>query len=322
MGATSRTQIPQEVNNFYDRSLLERVIPRFLYQKFAQIRDIPAGSGSNIIKFRRYGNLSAATTALSEGITPAGSQLSVTDITAQTAQYGDFVLITDVVDYESPDKTLTETAQILGDQAGDTLDQLTRDVLAAGTAVYYGGVAVARTGVGASDLITLTLVQKAVRSLKNNNARKITSMIAPNSNIATVPLNDCFVGIVHPNVGYTLKNLTGWIPVEKYPAQRMVMDGEIGALDEVRFIESTNGKIFTAGGSGGIDVYATLILAANAYGVSRISGQTMQNIVKPLGSGGSADPLNQRQTSGWKSTFVAKILNNNFIVRLETAVAA
>lgn len=322
MAATTRTQIPAEVSAFYDRALLERAIPRFLYQKFAQVRDLPKGAGTNTIKFRRYSNLAAATTPLTEGITPTGSQLSVTDITASVSYYGDYILVTDVVNYESEDANLTEWAQILGDQAGDTLDQITRDVLVAGTNVYYGGSATTRGTVGASDLITATLIKKVVRTLKNNNAMKITSMVNSSVGIGTTPLNACFAAVVHPNVGYTLKDLTGWIPVERYSAQKGVIDGEIGALDEVRFIESTNAKVFTASGSGGIDVYATLVFAANAYGVSRISGAAMKNIFKPFGSGGSTDPLDQRQTSGWKASFVPKILNNAFMVRVETAAAA
>lgn len=322
MSTTTRTQISQELNNYYDKNLLERVVPRFLYQRFSQLRDIPSNSGTNVIKFRRYGNLTAATTSLTEGVTPTGSQLSITDITATVAQYGDFVTITDVVSYESPDRVLTETGNILGDQAADTLDQLTRDVLVAGTNVYYGGSAISRVTVGASDLMTSTLILKAVRLLKNSNAMKVTEMMSPTNGVSTTPLNACFVAFVHPNVGYTLKTLTGWIPVEKYPQGKMAMDGEIGALDEVRFIESTNAKVFTGAGASSIDVYATLIVAAQAYGTTRINGQSLKNIIKPLGAAGTADPLDQRQTSGWKTTFVAKILNNNFMVRLETAAAA
>lgn len=100
------------------------------------------------------------------------------------------------------------------------------------------------------------------------------------------------------------------------------MEGEIGSYGEVRFIESTNAKVFSGEGAAGIDVYATLIFGSDAYGISRISDEAMKNIVKPLGSAGTADPLDQRATSGWKATFVAKILNNDFLVRLETCVAA
>ena len=101
MPNTTRTEIPAEVNNFYDRTLLERAVSLFVHLRWAQIRDLPRQAGTKVIKFRRYGNLTAATTPLTEGTTPAGSQLSVTDITATVAQYGDFITVTDIVSYES-----------------------------------------------------------------------------------------------------------------------------------------------------------------------------------------------------------------------------
>lgn len=323
MANTTRTQIPAEVSAFYDRTLLFRAVPLFIHTRWAQVRDIPRNAGVNIIKFRRYGNLTAATTALSEGITPSGSQLSVTDITATVAQYGDYVTITDVVDYESQDPVLMETAEILGDQMGDTLDQLTRNVIAAGTNVYYGGTGnTATADVATGDNITDTLIKKAVRLLKNNKARRVNRMIEATTGYNTVPLNQSYVGVCHPNTTYDLKGVTGWTPVEKYAAQKTVMEGEVGAVDEVRFVESTNAKVLTGQGTAAIDVYATLIFGQEAYGITRISGEAVKNIVKPLGSAGTADPLDQRATSGWKATFVAKILNDAFLVRLEHAVSA
>jgi N4-gp56 family major capsid protein len=325
MTATTRTQIPAEVNNFYDRTLLKRAIPLFLHTKFAQVRDIPRNGGTNTIKFRRYGNLTAATTPLSEGVTPAGSQLGTTDVTATVLQYGDFVTLTDVVQYESPDAVLMETAEILGDQAADTLDQLARNVLVAGTSVLYSDVSVnaARTDIASTDIITVSLIKKAVRTLKNNNAKKLTKMVNPSTGYNTTPIPACFVGYVHTNVAYTLTGLTGFVPVEKYPSSQTIMDGEIGTLNEVRFLETTNAKVFVNGGAGAaVDVYATIILASDAYGVSRISGEAMKNIIKPLGSAGTADPLDQLATSGWKATFITKILNNAFMARLETSAEA
>jgi len=97
------------------------------------------------------------------------------------------------------------------------------------------------------------------------------------------------------------------------------MEGEIGTYNEIRFVETNNAKIKTGAGTAGIDVYCTLVFGANAYGTTRISGEALKNIVKPIGSAGSADPLDQRATSGWKATFVAKILNENFIQRIESA---
>lgn len=319
---TDRTAIPAEVNNFYDRTLLMRATPLLIHTKFAQVRDIPKNGGTDTIKFRRYSNLSAATTALTEGVTPVGSDLSVTAITAQVLNYGDYVTMTDKVLMETADPLLTEAAEILGDQAGDTLDQLCRDVINAGTNVYYSGTATERTGVVGTELITTTLLNKVIRLLKNNKARTITKQINASTGYSTDPVAASYIGIVHPNVSYTLTTLTGFTPVEKYPSNQGVMEGEIGKYKEIRFIETTNAKVFTGGGASGADVYSTLVFGANAYGISRISGEAMKNIVKALGSAGTADPLDQRSTSGWKAAFVAKILNNDFMVRIETGIAA
>jgi len=321
-GNTTTTQIPAEVSAFYNKNLLTRVTPLFLHRNWSQIANIPRKSGTVVVKFRRYANLSAATTPLSEGITPAGSQLSVTDITATVNQYGDFVTVTDVLDYTTEDPELTYAGEVLGDQAGDTLDQVTRDVLAAGTAAYLPSTYTLRSQITTSDLISVTLVQKVVRALKNNNARKMTTMVDASTGINTTPLQPCFVGIVHPNVAYTLKGLTGWTSVEKYASTKTIMEGEIGALDEVRFVETTNAKVFSASGASGQDIYGTIILAMHAYGTTEITGETLKNIIKPLGSGGTADPLDQRATSGWKATFIAKILNNAFMYRIETSAAS
>lgn len=320
MANTTTTEVSAAVNNFYDRRLLMKAVPLFVHTRWAQVRDIPRNN-SLVIKFRRYTLLTAATTALSEGVTPSGSQLAVTDVTATVAQYGDYVTVTDVLNFSTLDPVLTETSELLGIQAGDTLDQLTRTVLAATTTIQYASTASSTVTVSASMKLTKAEIQEAVRTLKVAKARKITSMIDPSNGFNTAPVDSCYIGIVHPNTTYDLKNIPGFIRVEEY-GQKKAMDGEVGALDEVRFVETTNSKVFSAEGAGSIDVYGTIILGAEAYGITRISGEAMKNIIKPLGSAGSADPLDQRQTSGWKATFVAKILNQGFLVMIEHAVSS
>ena len=162
-------------------------------------------------------------------------------------------------------------------------------------------------------------VQEAVRTLKNVNAKKITSMVSASDGFNTSPLDACYIGIVHPNTTYDLKNIPGFVRVEEY-GQKAAMPGEIGALDEVRFIETTNAKVYTAAGSGSIDVYGTIIMAADFYAISRISGEAMKNIVE--GPGGNSDPFHQRQTSAWKATFVATILNDAFGLSMRHAVSS
>ena len=322
MAMTTRTEIPQEVNNFYDRVLLERALPALVHTRFAQVRDIPRNSGTNVIKFRRYGSLTANTTALTEGVTPTGTSLSVTDITATVLQYGDYVTLTDVVEYETYDPILTETADILGEQAGDSTDRLMRDVLAAGTTIQYASTATTNGTITSTMKLTRDEVKEAVRTLRGNNAKPVTSMIDPSTGYNTVPLGRSYIGIVSPETAYDLDNATGFTPVENYPNRSTVMEDEIGSLANVRFVMTTNAYVSTGTGSGGIDVHYTVIFGQNAYAMTRISGETLKNIVKPLGSAGTADPLNQRATSGWKLTFAGKILNNDYLVVVRHAVTA
>ena len=322
MPDTTRTQIPAEVNNFYDQVLLIRAVPLNVHAAFGQTRNIQKKAGSNTIKFRRYGALAVATTALTEGTKPAGSQLSVTDITAAALQYGDFVTITDVVDEQSIDPVLTETAEIFGEQMGETNDLLTRDVLVAGTVVQYASTATSRVTVAAGMVLNAAEIREAVRTVKVAKARKITAISGASPGIGTVPIWSCFVGIVHPRGSFDLKGVTGFETPEKYAPNTVLLPGEVGRLDEVRFVESANAKLFAGAGAGAIDVYATMILGAQAYGVVDLgNSQNVGFIFKPLGSAGSADPLNQIQSAGWKEYFVAKILNDNFMVRIEHAVS-
>ena len=321
MADTTLTQVANAINNFYDRAMLKAARPLLLHLNWAQVKDIPRNN-SLVIKFRRYSLLTANTTALTEGVTPSGTALAVTDVTGTIAQYGDFITLTDFLQMSTLDPLLTETADVLGQQAGNSLDRIARDVMVAGTTVQYASTATTRLTVTASMKLTRQEIREAVRTLQTNDALKVTRMVNASTGFNTSPLNACFVGIISPNTLYDLKDQPGWVPVEEYAVQKDIMEGEMGKMDDVRFVLTSNAKNFAAGGSGSIDVHGTLILAQNYYAISRISGEALKNIVKPLGSAGTADPLDQRSTSGWKASFVATRLNENFAVRIEHAVSA
>lgn len=315
------SDVAHGVNYFYVRTMLRAAEPKLVHNRWAQVKDIPQGNTASI-KFRRYSLLSANTTALTEGVTPSGKSLTVSNVTADVAQYGDFITTSDWLQTTTLDPLMTENARLLGQQAGNSLDQLTRAVLVAGTTIQYASTAAGRTSVTSSMKLTRDEIRQAVRTLQTNDAQPITSMISASDGFNTTPLMPCYVGIIHPKTYYDLKNETGWVPASEYPTNRQLMEGEVGAIDEVRFVMTTNAYVATAGGSGSIDVYCTLILGSDFYGISRISGKALEHIVKPLGSAGSADPLNQRATQGWKATHVAVRLNENFCVRVEHAVSS
>lgn len=315
MANTTSTQIPAGVSAFYDRNMLERAVPALVHDKFGQTRPIPKNN-SKSIKFRKYNALATATTALTEGVTPTSTQLSVTDITATVSQYGAYAVLTDIVSMTTEDAVITEATDVLGEQAGESLDVIYRDILNAGTNVYYANGVANRASVAAAP--ATADLDAVIKTLKGQNAKKFTQMIQGSTKVNTYPIRPAFMAITHTDKISQYENLTGWKSVEEYASQGEVDMNEAGAYKNVRFLETTNAKVFSAAGAGSIDVYSTLVFGKDAYGIVGLRGQrNIETIVKPLGSG--EDPLNQRATVGWKALATAKILNDSFMIRLETA---
>lgn len=292
--------------------------PYLPHNKWADIADIPRNQGT-LIRRRRYTLLTAATTPIVEGVTPDLQQLAITNVDATVQEYGSGVLLTRKLLYTTLDPLLNEVNDLLAQNMGNTLDQLNATELATVTTKQYASTATATNEVTSAMKITKAEVQEAVRTLKNNNAMKLTSMINHDDGFNSSPVDATFIAIVHPNTSYDLKNIPGFIRVEEYGSQKAALENEVGALDEVRFVETTNATVRSSEGSGSIDVYSTIIMAKELYMNSRIAGEAARNIIE--GPGGNTDPFHQRTTSVWFSTFVAQILNDNFGVDLQHAVS-
>ena len=294
-----------EMKVFYDKTLLKFAKPNLVHDQFAQKRNIPKNGGKTI-EFRRYSQLPKALTPLTEGVTPDGQNLNVTTVTATVAQYGGYITLSDMLLLTAIDNNLVEAIELLGDQAGRTLDTITREILCGGTNVIYGSgdTVSARTSITSAMKLTVGDIKRAVRRLKVGLAK---------------PINGYYVAIVHPDVVYDLENDDEWIEASQYAGSTQIFEGEIGKLYGVRFVESTEAKIWAKAGASNISVYATLVMGANAYGTTNVEGGGLESIVKQLGSGGTADPLNQRATAGWKAIKTAEILYNDYLVRIESA---
>lgn len=300
---TADAGLSAEMRTYYSDYLIDNAKPNLVHDQFGQKHPIPKNGGKTI-QFRKFMPFSKATEPLSEGITPDGGSLSVTRVDATVEQYGYYVTISDMLMLTAIDNTLVETTKLLGAQAGSTLDTITREVLNGGTSVMYSGGKEAREDLDASCKLTVDDIFKAARFLKTQNAPKI---------------NGSYVAIIHPDVAYDLMRDEEWIDVHKYSSASEIFEGEIGKLGGVRFVESTEAKIFGAEGADARDVYSTIVLGANAYGVTELAGGGLTHIVKQLGSGGTSDPLNQRATAGWKGTKTAERLVENYMVRIESA---
>jgi len=323
---TGTSDVAVNLQGHYDRNLLERALPSLIYSRFAQIRPLPKNAGTRI-NFRRYGSLAVNTTPLTEGVTPTGKKLTTTDIYATVKQYGDFITISDWVDMTGLDPILIEGGEILSEQMGLTVDTLDRDVYMAGTNVRYAGDVASRSDVATA--IATADIKAGIRTLESGNAKKIRHMIVGGPKIGTRPVAPAYYGITHTDSRQDYEALTGFTKVEEYASQSGVMEEEIGSWGNLRILLTTNGKIFQAGGaavgatglvaddSTNVDVYTTLIFASNAVGNIPLQKGNVKNIIKAMGSAGTEDALDQRATSGWKIARTAKILNDDFLLRIE-----
>ena len=302
-------EMSPQMKTFYDKIVIKNAVPNLVHDQFGQKKPIPKGSGKTI-EFRRLNPFAKTSTPLTEGVTPDGKKLDWSKVTATVNQYGDYVTTSDMLDMTAIDNNITEAGRVLGDQAGLSLDGIVREILNAGTNVQYGeGDVASRSAITPDDVLTVKAVKRAVTTLKRMNAKKI---------------NGDYVAIIHPDVAYDLTNDPKWEAVATYNPKNLYA-GEIGRLYGVRFVETSEAKIFEkagstpSGASAAIDVYSTLFIGADAYGTTEIEGGGLEMITKNRGSAGTADPLDQRSTIGWKATKTACILTDAFMVRVETA---
>jgi N4-gp56 family major capsid protein len=381
---TTQASLSDEMKTYYSDYLIDNATPNLVHDQWAQKHPIPK-NGGKVIEFRRYAPLAKALTPIVEGVTPDGNSLSVSVLTAQIKQYGDYITLSDILQLTAIDNNLVQASKLLGNQAGETLDTITREVLNSGTNVQYAnGQVVSRHLLVGGDAtpannhyLSVDAIRLSVRNLKNKKAKKIDKH---------------YVGIIHPDISYDLTGDSKWEDWHKYTTSENLYEGEIGRIHGVRFVETTEAKIFAAAdllpaartitvtsvagkvftvpsmtghaglvgrliivkgfvytvasttattitvvenvagspGSGDIiypgeagakgrAVYSTVILGADAYGTTELAGGGLEFIVKQLGSGGTADPLNQRSTTGWKATKVSMLLVDEYALRVETA---
>ena len=329
---TSTMATSVEIRDYYDKVALVKAIPLLLYRKFAQVRPMPQHQGE-VIRFHRWGTLPLATTPLQEGITPEGGKIEKTELTAKLEQYGYWIPITDRVQLVAFDPILTEITEQLGEQQGETMDELMKNVLMGGSNVIYAGGVTSRAAVASK--ITAADLKKVTRALKQQNAKTLKKILKATTNVSTQGIRESYIAIIHVNTTQDLEDIDGFVPLEKYASQTGVMEGEVGSYKGIRFIETTRGANWADAGATGTslmstsgtnaDVYGMLVIAENAYGEVPLHGGSSGIIIKIHGDGDRSDvsdPLNQRGSAAWKTMWTGKILNDNWLIRVEHGVSA
>lgn len=297
---TTTVEVDPAIDISYQRTLLQPPTPKYIHNKFAKRVSIGRKSG-NTIKMRRYNRYSAATTPLAEGITPNGHKQSKVDLLAEVSQYGDFATITDVVDLTVQDPNITIEVTRQNDQMLNTLDQLTRDALAASASLTA-----CSNGSPTTTLLNKTDIDTVRGTLRGNNADYMTRLIKGGTAQGTSPIRPSYWAIADTDLEDDLEKVAGFKSMANYAAQQGVDAAEWGSTGNVRWLTTTQGYVSSS-------TYYCPIIAKEAYATVDINGGNAQAIIKGFGTSGVADPLNQRATVGWKMWQVARILNDLFI---------
>ena len=284
---TGSSGMSAEMKTFYERRLIDQALPALVHDQFGDSYPIPANNGKTI-EFRKYDALPKATTPL-----------------------------TDMVQMTTIDNNVVQATSVLASQSGRTMDTIVRDILCGGTNVIYapkigtGGAetpVTSRAGLDATAQLTVDLIDQAVAQLKVQNADPIGSA------------GGSYVAIIHPYAAYDIKKDPNWVEAHKYASPEEIFEGEIGKINNVRFVETSEAKIWTGTGCpSDLAVFGTLVLGAHAYATTELEGGGLQHIVKQLGYGD--DPLNQRASVGWKAVKTAERLSEQYMVRIESCSA-
>lgn len=305
-GGAGFVELANEDAEIYEKEMFDRLIPELYWFKWGQKKRLPRKSGSTV-SIRRFENLAVATTAITEGVIPDGQDLVVVKRQATVAQYGNYVKTTEFLQLVGLDDTVVELSQLLGENAGQSIDIIVRDVVLAGTNVFYANGVASRVLVATN--ITYNDILRLARTMKVNKVKKI--------NMGNGKMG--YVFAVDPYVAYDVKNLTEYKEYSKYENSEDLRMGVIAVLGGMMFVEVDNGKVATGEGAGAADVHLSCVLGKDAYMVPDIDGKSKPSIiVKAPGSAGTNDPLDQIASVGWKSTFATLRVEELAILRYES----
>jgi len=298
------TGLTDHMSTFYDKVFLERAKCMLVHDVGADIKRIARNMGTTV-KWNRMTPLAVATTPLTEGTTPSAVAMSTTAVSATAVQYGNWTQTSDLYELTSIDAGLKEQVDVMGQNAGETIDTLIRDELdGGGTAQIVNSLAA--SAVTATDIIDGVEIRKAVRALKLAKARSFS--------------DNQYKSVISVSVVADLRGDSEWLDARRYVDATQILNGEVGKLHGVVFHETNNEMVTADGGSATVDLYTTFIFGAHAYGIVDLAGQNGPRIiVKNPSSSDTSNPLDLYSTVGWKANFVSKVLNSAWLIELKTA---
>lgn len=329
-GTTTYTSLSQRTNTYAEAEMLAYAQAVIVLGKFGLSKPMPRNKANNI-KFRRPIPFAADVNPLTEGVTPSTIKMAFEDVSATLQQFGALIEITDVVNDTEEDPVLNESIKVIADMAAKTVEVITYGVLKAGTNVFFANGAV-RTSVNTA--IVLSKQRRVVRFLNAQKAMKITSIQDGSPDFATRPVEAAYVAFAHTDMENDIRELQGFTPLALYGSRKALCVQELGSVENVRYITSQELVAFpdaggTFNGSGtsmvtttgtSADVYPIIFIGKDSYGLVPLKGMgAITPVVINPDKIDKSDPLGQRGYVGYKTYFVALILNQTWLVRHESA---
>ena len=304
---TDTSALAPGMQTYYNRELLRTFEPELVHLQFGDEHRMPENSGL-VMNMRKIIPLEANTNTLSEGEPGESVMLTETEVTVKLEQYGEYARCTDKLDLSHLDMNILRKTKLFGDAGARSIDAVVREELATCTNVIYAGGKTSRSALTSADKLTTKELRKAVRKLKKAHAQT---------------LGGYYIAIVGPDTFYDLQDDETFVAVSRYQDKEAVYTGEIGRLFGCRIVETTEAKVFEGAGASGADVASVIVLGQYAYGYTSFKGAKPRVIVKPAGSAGTSDPLDQISTVGWKMDgFGVKMLQPEYAVRIECGFTA
>ena len=275
----------------FDRLAYFALRSELLFDQAADVQPVAQAMPGTGVTFTIFNDIAAATSTLSETVDVTPVALSDSQVTVTLNEYGAAVVTTAKLRGTAFLDVDSAAANVIGYNAGDSMDQVVAAVLAAGSNVAYSGTAVARNDVATNDNFSANDVRKQVAALRK-------------ANVPT--FNGSYIGFIHPDVSYDFRSATdaaAWRTPANYVDPTGIYNGEIGLFESVRFIETPRAPLFAnagngTGGAGNIDVYATLIMGRQAL-AKAFSTQDGNGAMPKVVRGNVTDYLMRLQPMGW-----------------------
>lgn len=265
--------------------------PQLYFDAVASVKATNQTHRGVSVQFNIYTDFSAQTTTLSETADPDSIAASDGTVVVTPLEKGAVVKTTANLRATSFLDISSDMANLIGYNAGLSLDTLARTAIDGGSNVRYGGNASSRATVDPTDTIASTNVQRARVDLVNAN---------------TMPTNGTlYWAFIHPDVSFDLQRDTStanWLTPHQYSAPENIWSGEIGAFNGFRFIETPRCVVNTDGGSSPTttDVYATYFGGMQAIACATVTGAGYTGRYPTFVKGPMVDALQRIQPLGWK----------------------